>query len=110
MLEANPEAGRGVEGSMLLHLVAGWGSERLTRLLLERGAEVNTRGMRGLTALDRAVRLGAKAELVVKLLRANGAAMTSRAAVALGDADWLRARQSGGRRWKPRCTGPRTGC
>jgi ankyrin repeat protein len=96
MLEANPALPRSVEGSMLLSNVAGWGSERMTRWLLERGADANTRGGRGLTALDRAVRLGAKGEQVVKLLRAHGAEMTARGAVALGDADWLRARHAEG--------------
>ncbi len=96
MLEGNPALARSLEGSMLLSNVAGWVSERMTRWLLERCAEVNTRGGRGLTALDRAVRLGAQGEPVVKLLRAHGAGMTARAAVALGEADWLRARHTEG--------------
>lgn len=102
LLEAHPDLAQSGDGAILLQLAAGAASERATAWLLEHGAEMKTPGPRGMTVLDRAVRAGAKAERVmkaervIKLLRAAGAEMTARAAVALGDADWLRARHAEG--------------
>jgi len=84
-----------------LHAAAAVRSERLIRALLDRGADVNRRGPRDRTALDNAT-AGLRRddtegfERVAQLLLQHGAQMTARAAVALGDADWLRAKHAAG--------------
>jgi ankyrin repeat protein len=103
ILEADPALVRDREGWMLLSFAARRPSERLVSWLLAHGVsgrspgDGNARGPRGLTPLDRAASAGVKGQPIVKLLLAHGAEMTSRGAVALGDADWLKARQAEGR-------------
>jgi ankyrin repeat protein len=89
-------AARNRDGSSALYLAAAMASEQLAAWLLAHGADVNARGPGGVTALDQAARAGSKGRPVAMLLRFHGAEMTSRGAVALGDADWLRSRQADG--------------
>ncbi len=100
ILQADPTAAE-VLGRPL-HAAAAMLWERVAVWLLEHGYDVNWRGESGWTALeivagawrdayplDRLVRMA-------DLLRSRGAELTPRAAVALGEADWLRARHAEG--------------
>jgi len=76
-------------------------SPNLVAWLLEHGAEPNRAGKDGRTPLDLAAAGRRPIEpeqfaAVASLLRCHGAQLTPRAAVALGDADWLRARHAEG--------------
>ncbi len=104
MLESDPAlAGARIrDGRPLLHIAAAMANDRLTAWLLAHGADVNARGPDGLTALDHAARAGLEGQRVALLLRQHGAGMTPRGAVALGDADWLRARHGDGKIKEPR--------
>jgi ankyrin repeat protein len=86
-----------------LHLAAAVRSERVTAWLLAHGAEVNRRGPRDRTPLDQAVGRpwrtanGATGfAAIAGMLLEHGAELTARSAVALGEADWLRARHAAG--------------
>ncbi len=87
---------RNRDGWSALHIAAAMASDRLAAWLLVHGADVNARGPGGVTALDQAARAGSEGRPVAMLLRIHGAEMTSRGAVALGDADWLRSRHADG--------------
>jgi ankyrin repeat protein len=84
---------RRADGCTPLHAAAARGNERLTEWLLVHGADVSARGPRGMTPLDATTRAAGKS---AALLRAHGAELTARGAVALGDAAWLRARHGEG--------------
>jgi ankyrin repeat protein len=104
MLEAEPELVRSCNrhGWTALHIATAVRNAPLVKWLLEHGAEVNRRGPRDRTALDNAARSprsvdGAEGFApVADILLAHGAEMTARAAVALGDEQWLRARHAEG--------------
>jgi len=83
------------EGWTPLHAAAYARSERLVEWLLRRGADPNRSGPHGWTALDAAAAKPRDTafQAVAGLLKAGGAAMTARAAAALGDLDWLTAEQ-----------------
>ncbi|MGH9723220.1 MAG: ankyrin repeat domain-containing protein [Bryobacteraceae bacterium] len=90
------------EGWTPLDVAASALSEPIIVWLLDHGAEVNRRGKVDRTPLDVAAgqwwgegtveRFAA----VAAILRRRGAELTARAAVALGDADWLRTRHAEG--------------
>jgi len=106
MLEADPSLIHAChrDGWTPLHVAAGALNERLARHLLERGADVTRRGGDNRTPLDMAAtgrgrrKAGGAAAFaaVAEILRRHGAELTARSAVALGDADWLRARRAEG--------------
>lgn len=103
MLEADPSRVQACDrdGWTPLHVASAVRSSELVAWLLDRGADVNRRGKDGRTPLDLAAggRRPVETEhfaAVAGLLRRAGAALTPRAAVALGEADWLRARQAEG--------------
>ncbi|HLN03909.1 MAG TPA: ankyrin repeat domain-containing protein [Bryobacteraceae bacterium] len=82
-----------------LHTAAGMLDESLAAWLLDHGAEVNHRGPGDRTPLDVACRGWSPAREfagVVRLLREHGAVLTSVSAVALDEAEWLRARHAEG--------------
>lgn len=86
-----------------LHVAAAVRNERLVAWLLDHGTEVNQRGPRERTPLDVAARTrwrkGDSPEgfvAVAAMLRRKGAELTPASAVALGEADWLRARHAEG--------------
>lgn len=93
-----------VEGWTALHAAALTLQELLIAWLVERGADANRPGRHGLTPLDAAAtgtwrgRSDARQRFpaVAARLRQAGAAMTARAAVALGDTEWVRARHAEG--------------
>jgi len=98
MLESDPSlaGARNRQGWPALHTAAAMASDRLAAWLLAHGADVNARGPGGLTALDQAARGGPEGRPVAIRLRSQGAEMTPRGAVALGDADWLSTRHAAG--------------
>jgi len=105
LLEANPALASACDhdGSTPLHGAAAVCNQRLVAWLLDHGADVNRRDPAGRTPLDLAAasRLGKgpSAEqftAVARLLRQRGAELTARSAVALGEADWLRASHAQG--------------
>jgi ankyrin repeat protein len=74
------------KGWTQLHVASEQGAERVAGWLLEHGADGNARGPRKeLRPID----VAATASMAA-LLRRHGAAMTPRAAVILGEAEWLR--------------------
>jgi ankyrin repeat protein len=85
-----------------LHQAAWTLNEGEIRALLERGANPNEPARLGLTPLDMAASAVARSTAgfrehftrIANLLQRRGAAMTDRAAVALGEADWIRARHA----------------
>lgn len=85
-----------------LHVAAGTRNEVLTKWLLEHSADVNRRGPGDRMPLDNAAagpwtsRNPEGFAPVAKMLRAHGAALTARSAVALGEKDWLLARHGEG--------------
>jgi ankyrin repeat protein len=86
-----------------LHMAVAVLDQRLVAWLLDHGADVNGRGPEDRTPLDLADGMGwrkadglDKYPCVAGMLRARGAELTARSAVALGDADWLRARHAEG--------------
>jgi ankyrin repeat protein len=86
-----------------LHMAAAVLNERLVAWLLNHGADVNRSGPADRTPLDLADGRGwrkagglEKYPAVARVLRERGAELTARSAVALGEADWLRARHAAG--------------
>lgn len=107
VMEANPalvQTCHPLFGWTPLHVAAGTLNEWLAEWLLDRGAAVDRRDRNGWTPLDAAASRPARrnpsdqerVRAVAGLLRRRGAALTARAAVALGEADWLRARHAEG--------------
>lgn len=110
LLEGNLELVNAVMrgGLTPLHAAAGFRNERLVVWLLEHGAEVNRTGPGEKTPLDQAVGgswhvKGNQEQFVAVagLLRAGGAELTVRAAVALNEAAWLQARHGEGKLTNP---------
>jgi ankyrin repeat protein len=103
LLEADPALVQtsSVEGWTPLHAAARALNTRLIASLLDHGADAGVRGPHDLTPLDVAAHFsdadnsGAFAK-AASLLLGRGAVLTAAAAVALGDADWLRARHAVG--------------
>ncbi len=96
------------DGWTPLHLAASMRSERLVAWLLDHGANVNQRGPHERTPLEVAARARWwKADRpdgfrgVAAMLRQKGAELTAAPAVALGEADWLRAWHAEGRMANP---------
>ncbi len=94
---------RHCDGWTPLHVAAAMLNEGLVRWLLEGDAQVARRGKHGQTALDLAAtarRLGSGGQSrfanVARMLRGRGAELSAASAVALGEADWLRARHAEG--------------
>ncbi|HEY2015416.1 MAG TPA: ankyrin repeat domain-containing protein [Bryobacteraceae bacterium] len=105
MLEAQPSLVHRCDrrGWTPLHWAAAALDEPLVAWLLEHGADVERRGPEGRTALDVADGSGwrragglEKYPAIAATLRAAGAQLTARSAVALGEEAWLRARQAEG--------------
>src|SRR5215510_4761547 len=106
MLESDPSLIHSChrDGWTALHMAAGELNESMLRYLLEHGADVTRRSKDGRTPLDlaaagRGSRMLSGAErfpAVAEMLRQRGAKLTASSAVAMGDADWLRARHSEG--------------
>jgi ankyrin repeat protein len=106
ILEADPALVHACDrdGWTPLHVAAAVLNERIVVWLLERGADVTRRGKDDRTPLDLAAtgtgrRKAASAEqfaAVAGMLRRRGAELTARSAVALDEADWLRARHAEG--------------
>lgn len=106
-LEAHPEFIHAAEprrGITALHWAAASLWDRMTAWLLDRGADVKARTTTGQTALDL---VGDEADLapadtpgpvmkIAEMLLGRGAERTARWAVAVGDANWLRARHAEG--------------
>jgi ankyrin repeat protein len=91
-----------------LHIAAATLNHRMTEWLLEHGAGVNHPGPNGRTPLDMADGTGwrragdlERYAPLAELLRRHGAEMTDRSAVALGETEWVRARQAGGKLQNP---------
>jgi len=92
------------DGWTPLHVAAFALDEAEVTRLLERGANPNAPGREGLTPLDAAATATARRrsdfrtcfDAIVARLRSAGAHMTARAAVARGDADWIRAAHANG--------------
>jgi ankyrin repeat protein len=83
---------RNRDGWTQLHVASFVGNERVAEWLAVHGADVNEPGPnRGLTPIDVAA-----TPAMASLLRRHGAQMTARAAVILGDAEWLRAHDDRG--------------
>ncbi|MGH9766622.1 MAG: ankyrin repeat domain-containing protein, partial [Blastocatellia bacterium] len=106
MLEADPKMINTChrDGWTPLHVAAGELNERMVVWLLDRGADVTRRGKDYRTPLDFAAtgrrrRKAGGAErftAVAGMLRRQGAELSARSAVALGEVDWLRARHTEG--------------
>lgn len=94
LLQENPSLLEACDrhGGTLLHIAAQQCNAELVAWLLERGATVRKRDVRGLTALDRAALAveprndrGVRFPAVARLLLEHGADLTVRGAVTLGD-------------------------
>jgi len=103
MIETNPSLVHACDrdGWTPLHIAAAVRSPELVAWLLGRGAQANRRGKDDLTPLDLAVVNRrtidhARFAAVASLLRNAGPALTPRAAAALGEHGWLRARKAEG--------------
>jgi ankyrin repeat protein len=103
MLQANPALLQASDrdGWTPLHIAAAVRNPKMVGWLLERGADPNRRGTDGRTPFDLAASGRrpidpADFSRVAGMLRHAGADLTPRAAAALGEADWLRARQAEG--------------
>ena len=126
LIEANPalvRSSHSVFGWTPLHIAARTLNAQLVRWLLDRGADAAARGWHNITALDMAANFSEAATAdefaaVAALLRSRGVELTPRAAVALGDVEWLRARHAGGSRCDKipsrglliSCAAPRASC
>ena len=91
------------EGWTPLHAAAALAGENLVAWMLERGGEPNRAGPAGKTPLDSATgtrwgRADDKKRLaaVARRLLHAGASLTARSAVALGEADWIKAKHAAG--------------
>jgi ankyrin repeat protein len=89
------------DGWTPLHIASAVRHPKLVRWLLQHGADPNRRGKDGRTPLDLAA--GSRRSIdpeqfaaVSAMLLGAGAELTPRGAVALGEADWLRARHAEG--------------
>jgi ankyrin repeat protein len=105
ILESTPALihARDRRGWAPLHAAAAVLNERLVAWLLQHGADANQPGPADQTPLDLADGRGwrrasglERYPAVVGMLRQRGAELTARSAVALGEADWLRARHAQG--------------
>jgi ankyrin repeat protein len=103
MLEADLSRAHATDrdGSTALHIASAVRNPRLVGWLVEHGAAVDRRTRNGRTPLDLAAAGrrsfdAADFARVAALLRHAGAAMTPRAAAALGEVEWLRARHGEG--------------
>ncbi|SPE27892.1 hypothetical protein SBA3_140005 [Candidatus Sulfopaludibacter sp. SbA3] len=106
LLEAAPELIQRCDpdGWTMLHGAAGMLQERVVAWLIAHGADVNRRAGGEWTPLDFAASGGSwlkgtsatRFGPVAKLLLAAGANLSSISAVALGNADWVRARHAAG--------------
>jgi ankyrin repeat protein len=105
MLESDPALSHGSDrrGWTPLHAAAAVLNERLVAWLLDHGADVNRAGPGGRPPLDLADGRGwrragglERYPAVAAMLLARGADLTPRSAVALGEAEWLRAQQAAG--------------
>ena len=103
MMEANPALIRScnLDGWTPLHVASQRLNERIVAWLLDHDADVLRQSRNGWTALDAAAHWpwyesAERFAAVAALLRERGAVLTAPAAVALGDADWLRARRAEG--------------
>lgn len=104
MMEANPsliQSCHPLMGWTPLHVAAHRLNARVAAWLLDRGADVTRRGWHDFTALDLAAYWSRDESAepfaaMAKLLLRRGAEMTPRAAAALGEAEWLRARHAEG--------------
>lgn len=100
ILEANPALVKSCsrEGWTPLHAAAARRSQHAVAWLLNHGTDANQRGPKDYTPLDAACRFADAGAFppIANLLLAHGGVMTPRAAVALGDDDWIRARHSEG--------------
>lgn len=104
MMEANPALIRTchtIGGWTPLHVAARSLNAGIVAWLLDHGAGVMARGWHDHTPLDLAAHWSSdenaeRFAAVAAVLRGRGAELTARAAVALGEADWLRARHAEG--------------
>jgi ankyrin repeat protein len=101
MMEMNPALIRTrhhLLGWTPLHIAARALNARVIEWLLDHGADPNARGRHDFTPLDMAAHFSGDepVEKIAALLLGRGAGMTAAAAVALGNADWLRRRQREG--------------
>jgi ankyrin repeat protein len=100
LLEADPALVHtcSPDGWTPLHAAASRLNERLVTWLPDHGAEIDARAKGDRTPLDVAAERGSgeRFTAVAAFLRDRGAGLTARAAVALGEADWLRARHAEG--------------
>jgi ankyrin repeat protein len=92
--------GSSAEGWTPLHFACAALNESLVTWLLEHGANTERQGQDGFTAMDVAASQFARRQTdyperfkkVAGILRQHGALLSDRAAVALGDSDWIRRR------------------
>jgi ankyrin repeat protein len=106
MLQADPARVKASDrdGWTPLHVAAAALNERIVAWLLDHGADVKRPGKEGRTPLDLAAagtgrrNVGGAEQFaaVARMLRRRGGELTARSAVALGEADWLRARHAEG--------------
>jgi ankyrin repeat protein len=103
MLEATPaliHSCHSMRGTAALHVAAHFLNERLVHYLLDHGADSRVHAWHDMTPLDVAARstVGEREGFgpIARLLLGRGGQMTGAGAVALGDADWLRARHAEG--------------
>src|SRR5262245_3181161 len=103
LMEANPALIQSCnqEGWTPLHVAAQRLNQRIVAWLLDHGADMMRQGKNGLTALDAAAHWPwnvstERFAALAALLLGRGAPLTTAAAVALGEANWLRERHAEG--------------